>query len=45
LLGFVNHRAIHVVLGKNVPDNWCVVITAYEPTLDIWENDYKRKRK
>ncbi len=45
LLGYINSRAIHVVLGKNIPENWCIVITAYEPTLDIWENDYKRKRR
>ena len=45
LLGFVKSRAIHIVLGKNIKENWCIVITAYEPTLDIWENDFKRKRR
>lgn len=45
LLGYINSRAIHVVLGRNIPENLCIVITAYEPTLDIWENDYKRKRR
>jgi len=45
ILGFVKGRAIHVVLGKNISENTCIVITAYEPTLDIWESDFKSKRR
>ena len=45
LFGYVSRRAIHLVLGRNLTDNNCVVITAYEPSLDIWETDFKTKRK
>ena len=44
LLGNIAGRAIHVVLGKHISEDLCIVITAYEPTLDIWESDFKRKK-
>jgi len=45
LSGLVNGRALHLVVAKNMSDNICTIVTAYEPTLDIWENDFKTKRK
>jgi hypothetical protein len=33
---------LHVVVGVDDDKIW--IITAYYPTLDIWENDYKTKK-
>ena len=45
LLGFANNRVIHLVLARNLSDDYCVVITAYEPSADIWERDFITKKK
>ena len=45
LLGFLNLRHLHVVIASDGKDNDCVVITAYEPTEELWERDFKTKKK
>jgi len=43
ILGYANEgRPIHVAVG--VCDDYISLITTYEPTLDIWEADYKTRR-
>lgn len=42
-LCFFNGRPLHVCFAP-VNENICKVITAYEPSLLIFENDYKTKR-
>ena len=37
-----NGKSIHVVAGIN--DNELSIITAYYPSLDKWENDYKTRK-
>ncbi|MDB5011166.1 MAG: hypothetical protein JWQ06_1955 [Mucilaginibacter sp.] len=44
ILGYINSRPIHVVLGKSDNLDRCIVITAYEPDENIWETDYKSKK-
>ena len=44
ILGYVDRRPIHLVLGYNEIDQTCIVITVYPPSKDIWENDFKHKR-
>ena len=46
VLAFCNERPIHVVSSSFNPDeNTTIVITAYEPSLEIWENDFKTRKK
>ena len=45
LLAFCNERPIHLVCSYNAEDETTVIITAYEPLLEIWENDYKTRKK
>jgi hypothetical protein len=44
LLGWDKKRPIHVVLSIE-PDEEVAIITAYEPTLDVFESDYRTRRK
>lgn len=40
LLAFFKERPLHVASSYNVMDKSTIVIIAYEPSLDIWENDF-----
>ena len=40
-----NNRPIHVVIAFDEKQNKVHVITAYEPTLDIFESNYKTRKK
>ena len=44
-LGWVNNKAIHVVVSKNAENNSCYVITAYYPSSEIWHEDFKTRRQ
>jgi hypothetical protein len=44
-LGYVNKRPIHVVAGYDADEKTCILITVYQPDLDIWESDHKTRRK
>lgn len=41
----INSRPLHVVFSLDIETSTIIVITAYEPSLDIWENDYKTRKK
>ena len=45
LLGYTNLRALHIVLAKEKLENRCIIVTAYEPSTDIWNPDYKTRKK
>ena len=40
-----NNRSLHVVYCENKLENEIVVITAYEASTDIWENDFVTRKK
>jgi len=40
-----NGRSLHVVCSENYSDNEIIVITAYEASPDIWENDFVTRKK
>jgi hypothetical protein len=40
----VNGRPIHVVVARN-ESGTCFVVTAYEPSIFIWNADFKTKKK
>ena len=44
LLGWQDNRPLHVVVADNFDEKENVVITAYEPNPDIWEDDFKRRK-
>jgi len=44
LLGWDKKRPIHVVLSIE-PDGEVAIITAYEPSLEVFESDYRTRRK
>lgn len=43
-LGWVRDRPVHVVVAQNQENNECYVITAYVPSLEIWNDDFKTRR-
>ncbi len=44
VLGWSGTRPLlHVVVAHNLSDNEIVVITVYEPDLELWEADYRRR--
>jgi hypothetical protein len=45
ILGLFKDKVIHVVLAVNTQIQECVVITAYIPDLEIWNSDFKTKKK
>ena len=44
-LGYVSGRPFHVVAACDETSRQAFVITAYEPSLEIFEDDYRTKRK
>ena len=44
LLGYVQDKPLHVVVAINSQEGICIIITTYIPDLDIWENDFKRRK-
>jgi Domain of unknown function (DUF4258) len=42
--GYESTRPLHVVVASKDFNGQCIVVTAYEPTLDIWEKDFRTKR-
>jgi hypothetical protein len=44
-LGYVGTRLLHVVAALDEIGRRAFIITAYEPSLDIFESDYRTKRK
>jgi hypothetical protein len=43
ILSFVNGRPVHVVVARNAEDEFCFVVTVYEPDKTMWSNDFKTK--
>ncbi len=44
LLGFIKSRPIHVVVAHNVEDYSCVVVTAYSPSLALWQPGFNTRK-
>lgn len=45
LLGYVGGKPLHVVVACDETDRRAFIITAYEPSRDFFEADYRTKRK
>lgn len=44
-LGYDGSRPLHVVASVDETNRQVFIITVYEPSLDVFESDYKTKRK
>lgn len=44
LLRYIKQRPIHVVAALDSGIGTCIVITAYEPSLDIWRDGFKERK-
>jgi hypothetical protein len=45
LFSIINLRPLHIVCSFNEKENTSIIITVYEPSLDVWENDFKTRKK
>jgi hypothetical protein len=45
MLGYIGTRPLHVVAADNDDDQETIVITVYEPDPQLWEADFKRKKR
>ena len=45
LLGFIRRTHLHVVVGFDSHGEVCYVVTAYEPSPDLWEPGFKTRRR
>lgn len=45
VLGFLNEKPLHVVIGMDKEENWCYVITAYRPDPDHFKQDFKTRKQ
>lgn len=44
-LGYINGKPLHVVAACDEINQQAFVITAYEPSLDVFESDYRTRRQ
>ena len=44
MLGWCESRPLHVVIAENKADKEVIIVTVYEPSLDFWEADFKRRK-
>ena len=45
LFAVCNKRCFHIVCSENNIENEIIIITAYEASSDIWENDFVTRKK
>ena len=45
MLGFVSKRPIHIVVAYDKNEMKCILITVYEPDTEVWDMDFKTRRK
>ena len=45
LFAVCDDRPLHIVCSYNQDEEITVIITVYEPSLDIWEKDFKTRKK
>jgi hypothetical protein len=44
LLGTVDGRVLHVVVGHDAGTEQCYVIAVYEPDPEKWDRDFRRRK-
>ena len=43
-LAYINERPIHIVVAQDETGE-CFVVPAYEPSIFLWETDFKTKKR
>lgn len=44
ILGYANHRPLHIVYADNTTDSERIIITVYEPDPEFWQPDLATRR-
>ncbi len=44
LLGWRHARPLHIVAAENAESGETIVVTAYEPSREEWQQDFKKRR-
>lgn len=44
ILGWIGSRPLHIVVAENKDQEELIIITVYEPNLDKWETDFRRRK-
>ena len=45
ILGFIDHRPLHLLVAKDSDTRNCIMVTAYEPDKNLWSPDFKTKNR
>jgi hypothetical protein len=45
MLGYDGERPVHVLVAENVAAGELVVVTAYEPSADLWLPGWTQKKR
>jgi hypothetical protein len=45
ILGFIEHRPLHLLVAKDPDTEDCTLVTAYEPDKMLWSSDFKTKMR
>jgi hypothetical protein len=45
MLGLANFKNLHIVVASDEGLTKCIVVTTYEATTDVWESDFRTKKK
>jgi Domain of unknown function (DUF4258) len=44
ILSFIMKRPVHIVVAQNTETKECIIITCYEPDVQLWNRDFKTKK-
>ena len=44
VLGFANQRPLHIVVGVDKENEFCHIVTAYDPDPIAWSDDFRTRR-
>ena len=44
ILGWRELRPLHIVAADSTDEDAAIIITVYEPSPELWETDFKRRR-
>lgn len=45
VLGFLNEKPLHAVIGIDKKDEWCYVVTVYRPDTNNFKEDFKTRKQ
>ena len=45
LLGFIDHRPLHLLVARDNDTGNCIMVTVYEPDKKLWSSDFKTKNR